>query len=137
MNPLIGQRLLKVLVSTDKAAILFETEAGMVEAKANGDCCSHSWIESVESPAHALGGVVTEVEDLDMPDQQGGDRGDQECLKFYGCKITTDKGSFTIDYRNSSNGYYGGSLEWDPTRYYGGVYGQNNRDPETGWEEVK
>ena len=30
-----------------------------------------------------------------------------------------------IDYRNESNGYYGGNLCWDDESFYGGVYGQN------------
>lgn len=29
-----------------------------------------------------------------------------------GFKVTTDKGVIVIDYRNASNGYYGGSLSW-------------------------
>lgn len=33
-----------------------------------------------------------------------------ECVAYYGLKITTEKGRAVIDYRNDSNGYYGGSL---------------------------
>ena len=33
-----------------------------------------------------------------------------DCLRFYGLKVTTEKGRATIDYRNNSNGFYGGSL---------------------------
>ena len=43
-------------------------------------------------------------------------------------KIATEKGSCLLDYRNESNGYYGGILEWPPEKasyFYGGVYGQN------------
>lgn len=59
-----------------------------------------------------------------MPDL--GTPPDDECIKYYGFKITTSKGHIIIDYRNSSNGYYGGSLEWPDTDYfYGGVYRQN------------
>ena len=36
------------------------------------------------------------------------------CVAYYGLKITTDNGRAVIDYRNSSNGYYGGSLELAP-----------------------
>jgi hypothetical protein len=30
-----------------------------------------------------------------------------------------------IDYRNESNGYYGGELCWPDDHFYGGVHGQN------------
>ncbi len=38
------------------------------------------------------------------------DEKEYDCLQFYGYKITTDKGDATIEFRNSSNGYYGGSI---------------------------
>ncbi len=36
-------------------------------------------------------------------------------------------GACVIDYRNESNGYYGGDLVWPGKahHFYGGVYGQN------------
>ena len=37
---------------------------------------------------------------------------DPDEVEFYGLSIKTDKGEIVIDYRNSSNGYYGGSLCW-------------------------
>ena len=75
-----------------------------------------------------LGGFpakVLDMADLDLP---GSVRNDEEfyCLEVYGLKITTDKGDLVIDYRNSSNGYYGGNLSWpDDGYFYGGVHGQN------------
>lgn len=33
-----------------------------------------------------------------------------DSVRYYGLKITTDKGRAVIDYRNDSNGYYGGNL---------------------------
>lgn len=64
---------------------------------------------------------VISVDDLDMPDdvQEDGE------LKIYGCKISTTKGDIVIEYRNESNGYYGGNLSWPDDYFYGGVYGQN------------
>ena len=49
-----------------------------------------------------------------------------DVLQFYGFKITTTRGVCVIDFRNESNGYYGGELSWPNERYYyGGVFGQN------------
>ena len=50
-------------------------------------------------------------------------------------KITTDRGHIIVDYRNESNGYYGGSLSWPDDHFYGGVYGQN--DSSIAWQEVQ
>jgi len=36
-------------------------------------------------------------------------------VAYYGLRITTTKGRAVLDYRNTSNGYYGGGL--DVTRY--------------------
>jgi len=74
---------------------------------------------------------VLSVENIDLPGSLENHEED-ECLQVYGLKICTDKGEIVIDYRNSSNGDYGGNLWWpnleDPEAYnyfYGGVYGQN------------
>jgi len=59
----------------------------------------------------ALLGTVSAVEDLEMPDLgniPGKYREDVDEVQYYGLKITTDKGRCTLDYRNDSNGYYGG-----------------------------
>jgi hypothetical protein len=70
------------------------------------------------------------VEDLDLPGDYKADasmfHSDPDVLSYYGCKITTTNGIAVIDYRNDSNGYYGGNLVWPGERgFYGGVYGQN------------
>ena len=133
-NPLIGKRVVKVWLAADRKAIKFDVEGGdPVVVRADGDCCSSTWIESFDAPG-ALLGTVSAVEDLDMPNlgnvaAQAQDKTsgyDPECISYYGCKITTDRGSCVIDYRNESNGYYGGNLVWpDDEYYYGGVYEQN------------
>ncbi len=67
-----------------------------------------------------------------MPDLTPGDGGE---TKYYGCKITTDKGHIIIDYRNESNGYYGGDIVWpDDRSFYGGVFGQNVSDEK--WKDI-
>lgn len=142
-NPLIGKKITHVFLAADRKAIRFDVEGGEpIVVHADGDCCSSSWIESLDAP-NALLGMVRSVEDLDMPDlgsvaAQGEDKTsgyDPECISYYGCKITTDKGACVIDYRNESNGYYGGNLVWPGSgSYYGGVYSQNVSKEE--WREA-
>lgn len=129
MNPLIGQKVTAVYLLEDGHAIRFHVE-GIEEpivVPTYGDCCSHTWIESIDDPA-ALLGVVSAVEDLTLREDE---EKEGDCTRFYGCKITTDKGAAVIDYRNSSNGYYGGSLSWPGEHEYAGVFGQNT--PEGEW----
>lgn len=124
-NELIGKKIVGMKIVTDKEALLFITDAGEnLVAKVDADCCSYTWIESVEMPALGLPFTINAVENLDMGKAVLSN--DQyECLQFYGAKIVTDKGDLIIDYRNESNGYYGGSICWPGDRYfYGGVYGQ-------------
>ena len=61
-------------------------------------------------------------------DEREADLGDMpgcDVVAYYGCKISTNRGEILIDYRNDSNGYYGGSLWWPGEGHYGGVYWQN------------
>lgn len=132
-NPLIGRKVTAVYLAKDKEAIRFDIEGGEpIIARVDADCCSHTWIEMVETPENALG-TVTKVEDVDMPGEDGEDS-DGDYIRYYGCKIHTEKGSMLLDYRNSSNGYYGGNLVWPGEYFYGGVYGQNVSAEE--WEKL-
>ncbi len=130
---IIGKTLKNVLLSDNKGAIKFivDNDEEFI-ARADGDCCSYSWIESVESPASILGGVITGITDIEMQDPETD--GDGYVTVFYGCKIETTKGSITVDYRNESNGYYGGDLKWDGEYFCGGVSNQNGQiDESTKW----
>ena len=131
-NVLIGKTILEIKVNHDKTGVLFVTNEGDVMAKCDADCCSFTWIEHMTLPALGCPALVTSVEDLDMPDL--GDMPDCEVIAYYGCKISTNKGEIVIDYRNDSNGYYGGDLSWPGDHFYGGVYGQNV--PKENWSLI-
>lgn len=126
-NVLVGKTLTGMKIADDKEALLFQTADGDVVVRCDGDCCSTTWVEAAELPARGFPAVVLSVADLDMGKEASWNEPDHECVAFYGCKITTDNGDIVIDYRNSSNGYYGGNLSWpDDGYFYGGVFGQNN-----------
>lgn len=139
-NILIGKTLTGMKIAADRQALLFQTRDGDILVRVDADCCSYTWVESVELPALGFPAVVTAVEDLEMPEQAEPSKfhTDPEVLVFYGCKISTDRGEIVIDYRNDSNGYYGGSLSWpggDYEYFSGGVYGQNVSKLE--WQEIQ
>ncbi len=108
---LIGKVIADVNVGMGGEDITFDIQDGKsIVATCDAECCSHTWIENVELPALGFPATVLEVQDLDMPDL--GDLPGCDCVAYYGFKIITDKGEIIIDYRNDSNGYYGGSLDW-------------------------
>lgn len=135
-NLLLNKKIVKMQIASDKEALLFVTDDGQqLIVRVDADCCSYTWIESVELPALGFPFTVIACDDLDM-NKEPLENEEYECLQFYGAKITTDKGDLVIDYRNSSNGYYGGSIVWPGENYfYGGVYGQNVSDEK--WEDIQ
>lgn len=90
------------------------------------DCCSETWFADIIGIKNLLGQQVIAVEILDVPkEMETPDRTRQEDDAYYGIRIKTKLGDCDIIYRNSSNGYYGGSeykmtleegdeLEWEP-----------------------
>jgi hypothetical protein len=134
MNVLEGKKVVSVEIASDQKALRFFIDDGSdIVARADGDCCSSTWIEHVELPVNGFPATVVSVSDVEMPDL--GTPDGFECVAYYGCKIETDKGTLLIDYRNESNGYYGGNLSWPGEYFYGGVYGQNESSKE--WKPVK
>jgi len=134
-NILVNKTITGIKIASDKKAILFEVEGGEHIAKCDGDCCSSTWVENIELPTLGFPAKVISAEDIDMSEPAEKDE-DMEVVAYYGLKIQTDKGDIVIDYRNESNGYYGGSLCWENENYYyGGVFSQNISTFE--WEDVK
>ena len=131
-NVLIGKTINALRIAEDKAALLFVTGEGEIKVLCDADCCSFTWVEHIELPALGFPAKVIKVEDLEMPDL--GDMPECDVVAYYGCKITTDKGEIAIDYRNDSNGYYGGNLSWPDDGFYGGVFNQNVSEEE--WKDV-
>jgi len=128
MNPLVGKIVRAVFLASDGGAIRFDLDGGeSLVVRADGDCCSHSWIAELQGIDQLLDSPVVSVEDIAMP-------GGTDELQCYGCRLTTEKGFAVIDYRNESNGYYGGNLSWPGEYFYGGVFGQNVSTLE--WQSV-
>lgn len=136
---LIGKTVTEMKIAEDKQALLFVTTDGEFIAHCDADCCSYTWIESVELPALGFPFEILEIIDLDMPEVEY-DHEEHDVLAFYGVKIATNKGDMVIDYRNDSNGYYGGNIVWpmdegEYNYFYGGVYGQNVSKEE--WVDIE
>lgn len=110
MKNLVGCKIKAILVSPGQEYLVFETDKGRKAYYADGDCCSHSWFSGVTGVDTLIGHRVTGVEEVDLGEVNDSAH---DCLSLYGIKITTDGGRADVEFRNSSNGYYGGSC--DPT----------------------
>jgi hypothetical protein len=76
-----------------------------------GDCCSYTWIDELKDVEALLHAVVTQVEYL-LDDESKDDDDDYEVIQTSTVKISTNKGDALLVYKNRSNGYYSGSLDF-------------------------
>ncbi len=91
--------------------ITFHCANGDYLFEAEGDCCSQTFIESVEGPQ---AGVILDVLEPHWGEDDA-DRYREEKdgeMKFYKATLVLEgAGHLDVEYRNESNGYYGGTLE--------------------------
>ena len=114
---LVGRKVSSFSLTAE--VITFETDAGPLRYRADGDCCSRSWFEGADAPDAIIGEVlvVDEVDGTEVWTDTDGNEVDQlarnadELRRTYFYRVFTARGCCTIDMRNSSNGYYGGSVE--------------------------
>ena len=93
--------------------VLSFTDGEPVHFQVEGDCCSWSWVEHLESPNDLDGATLVSVDQFGLGEI---DSTEHECLKVYQTRFRTSRGDIVVEYRNSSNGYYGGWMyRYDPT----------------------
>ena len=115
-DDLVGRILKGVSLSEDKQTLTIDIDgAGEKRYGVEGNCCSSSWIEYLEIPDGVLGSKVIEVEELSMDESDENKKHcdrckESDCLQVYQTLIKTEKGTISLEYRNDSNGYYGGYL---------------------------
>jgi hypothetical protein len=109
LDSILNKTVLAIAIDSAQNFIRFNTETGTVIWEAVGECCSETWFADVIGISALLGQKVLTAEFIDIPYVDDG-RTRDEVDDFYGIKLTTDKGSTEIIFRNSSNGYYGGYL---------------------------
>jgi len=103
---LIGKNIEKIKIADDKESFSIQFSDGTIaKFNAEGDCCSYSFIESIDNDE--LRGEIVSIEDIEL-DCEGAD---DPYTSYYGLKIITNKGHCVVDYRNENNGYYGGYIE--------------------------
>jgi hypothetical protein len=111
---MLNRKLASVVLDKSRDVITFSFQDGFERRfSVEGDCCSHSWIEHLEMPGDIVGATLLSVDDSG-PVVQDHDEHDEEqgggCISVYNTSFKTDRGEIILEYRNSSNGYYGGYL---------------------------
>ncbi|GAC1618041.1 MAG: hypothetical protein NVS9B1_27280 [Candidatus Dormibacteraceae bacterium] len=103
-----GGPIRRVAISEDQVAVVLELMDGQTfAARTEGDCCSSSWVEHLTVPPDIEGATIIGVARLGEHTEINST---DDCLSVYHTAIPTTAGEIVIEYRNSSNGYYGGWL---------------------------
>lgn len=107
MRKLIGKEVTGIVY--DQSGITFQLkDQTEIKYSAEGDCCSHSFIESIDTPE-----VFQDCTILEACSESGEQKtvNDWEEHKWTFYKFRTTKGWATLSFRNESNGYYDGWLQ--------------------------
>lgn len=111
LNTLVGKTITRIRWSDDY--LLFDTDAGQLGFQVVGDCCSSSYFYDFYGVAHLLNnGPVVSTRAIDLAAHEE----DYSKVQCYGYELVTNHpkwGEVTsvFSFRNSSNGYYGGSMD--------------------------
>lgn len=119
LQMLVGRKITKIFMNEDN--LKFETDLGdPIVFGVSGDCCSSSYFHDFIGVKKLIdGGRVTEVKNVPLSLEDSTvkvNQNDYEEIQCYGYQITAESEQFgeltaVFSFRNSSNGYYGGSLE--------------------------
>jgi len=103
-------------VYSDKERILFRTSNEDFLYQSEAECCSETWIEDISFPELLINEEIVGVSKCEFPEKIDDSR-ENHVIKTYGWALKTFKGVCDIEFRNASNGYYGGSLELVKDKY--------------------
>lgn len=107
---MLNNALKSVSLNNEKDFITFEFLDGTDQKfSVEGDCCSNSWIEHLELPNELEGATLLKMFENTIDDFEDEENGGN-FIQVYQTHFVTDKGDIVLEYRNSSNGYYGGHL---------------------------
>lgn len=111
IEELKGQCLEGFILNDEKTDLFIKTTTEEYILRAEAECCSESWFESID--ATATYGKILEISEIKMDDIAS--ETNEEYTQSYGLEIILTTGYIKIEMRNESNGYYGGFF----TLYHG------------------
>lgn len=114
LDILIGKTIISVVLDDNDGEITFTTADRVYVFSTDAECCSETWINSIDNVEALINNEVMFVSgrEMEYDKQKHGfvGKSNTERVLVYTYDIITKKGACTIDFRNDSNGYYGGSL---------------------------
>lgn len=127
LENLVGHKV--IAVEMDEASLIFYTDENKsLHFSVEGECCSYSYFHDMVGKDKLIAnGLVIEVGDIALEDDglandtiNPNDRYDNY-VQVYGYKIITESEKWgeqttVFSFRNSSNGYYGGWMNFDGIR---------------------
>jgi len=106
---LISKKIESLYQNDSKETLIFKTSDGyFIKYNTCNECCNSVWFSSINGLDSLIGGTVNKVICKGWNDLEGND---YEVLESCFWTISTEKGFFDIEVRNSHNGYYGGYVE--------------------------
>lgn len=110
---LVGRILYRITDENDDLQLHLDN-GEIVYFDATGDCCSESWVEHIDSPQKPE--KIVQIQEIQISGYEPTEykKKSKESIDVLDCyfyQIVTEGGSYLIELRNDSNGYYGGWLE--------------------------
>ena len=123
---MVGGQVVAIYMNDENLRFVFVKEGKRYGATfgVSGDCCSCSWFHDFYNIDNLFNGSITDwkVKELEPDEECMCDRcKNGEFVKYYGYQLFTQHPTYgevtsVFSFRNSSNGYYGGSLELERDR---------------------
>lgn len=112
MKELLENRISYIYMDKEKECLVFmDNWCDQFWAYATeAECCSTTWFESINNPENMINEKIIGIEV--KPEKDCDSSSDDDVIVAYGYTIKTAKGYTDIEFRNSSNGYYGGSCHY-------------------------
>jgi len=112
LSDLIGHVILDIQIGRQEDSVRFVCVNGdKIDFDTTSGCCSETWIAEVLNLPALIGKRVIAAIDLGLPERPDDGHSRQAHDIFYGFRLDTKAGSCTIVFRNSSNGFYGGTVQ--------------------------
>lgn len=112
MTTLVGKVITGLRINDDQSLLVFDHPDNSHTAyETEADCCSETWFADIVGVDALIGSTVLKADAMEAMQEVVDGRCRQDYDLFYGVKLITTNGYVDIVYRNSSNGYYGGSID--------------------------
>ena len=109
LDEFVGKHINAAYIDNTKTVMHWIVNGEWYKLDAVGDCCSYSWYQHCDSGDVLQNATLNEFEYVHLERKNGEDG--YSVIQIDMLKFKTDRGYCTIEFRNSSNGYYSGWCE--------------------------